>query len=227
MLPTIVMWKWSDPSSHRYYDYRHVNRVIRQYQENCSEKLSFLCFTDDPAKIACETAPLPCEWESNYRRIWMFSPEAERVLPKRIFLTDLDVVVSGNLDALFRRREDLVVMTDPGHRPGNRGFSFLHTPGTYPDIYAQFNPLLTPAWLKVWFPTVYGRRLVGNDDAWLTAYLWQKPIPLMFQYRARTSWGGSVPGDVRIIHFPGSKTKPWSKQAALKYAWLTPRMQEL
>lgn len=232
MTPTIVLWKWKSPhekgaKNWRGYDFRHVNRVIRQYQEHHSTPLKFLCFTDDSANIECETRPLPCEWPGNYRRIWMFSDEAAKTLPDRVFLTDIDVVVNGNLDAFLRRKEDFVVMTDPGHRRGNRGFSFLLTPGTRPQIYTQFDIHRTPQMLAEWFPLVYGRRQVGDDDAWLTCALWQVPEALMYQHRAAASWGAHVPVDVKIIHFPGPSSKPWTPAAKEKYPWLTPKMQEL
>ncbi|WJJ93437.1 hypothetical protein [Neopusillimonas aromaticivorans] len=58
-------------------------------------------------KLAAFRTPEGARFPSCYRRLWMFSDEA-KCLGKRVLMTDLDVLITRNIDHLFAPRDKFV-----------------------------------------------------------------------------------------------------------------------
>lgn len=215
---TLVCWLYRSPTGHRHYSAKHVHRLIRMFRRNYTRPHRVLCITDQPEGIPCDVLPMPLELPNNYRRLWLFSKEAADAIPGRVFLLDLDVAITGNLDGYLDRPEPFVVMRDPMFGWHRYSSSYLMTTGSRTDIWEAFDPETSPDVMAEWYPRATGHEQVGSDQAWINYYLWDQRPPTFDQYRARLV-GDTLPKEAKIVHFPGG-LKPWTQEARDRYPWL-------
>lgn len=106
----IVLWKWGDK-----YTAAQTNQMVRGIRDNLHQPHRLICFTDDPAGLDCETAPI---WDSPreiprhlncLRRVRLFDLD----LADRMVSMDIDGVVTGPLDPLVDRDESFVIWNYP------------------------------------------------------------------------------------------------------------------
>ena len=120
---TFVTFKWAPPVGYRsHFDAENVNTLFRMIRRHYDGPMRAVCVTDDPAGIdeSIETMPL---WDdlasvpsphgahnpSCYRRLKLFAPDAGETFGPRLVAIDLDMVITGSLNALFDRPEDFVI----------------------------------------------------------------------------------------------------------------------
>lgn len=147
-----------------------------------------------------------------YRRLRLFGPEAARDFGERIVSVDLDAVIVRDLRPLWDRDEDFIGWRDPMYPHQLNGSMFLIKAGSHTDIWADFDPLLSPA-----AATRAGYR--GSDQAWITHKTTKAPrwsrADGVYSYRMNVK-GATLPADARIVFFHGNP-KPWD----LKHDWIT------
>ena len=195
------------------YTAAHVNRLARQLP------IPLVCITDDPTGIECETLPLwpdladlPGPLVSCWRRLRLFDPEVQAMLPgDRWLVLDLDVTITGDLSPILAREEPFVGWRDPNH-PQLCGSVWLLSRGHRPDVWQDFDLARSPALVKT-----LGFR--GSDQAWLShkfkdcATLGREVVS--FKKHCRNG----LPKEAHIAVFHG-QPKPWAKGLP---AWCDPR----
>jgi hypothetical protein len=107
----------------------------------------FLCITDDPAGVSCETYPLWNEPNVNlpqgrpncYRRLKVFG-DFGKELGDRLMSIDLDAVITGNITQIVDRKEDFVIWKDVSQSTLYNGGMWCMTPGTRKQVWESFPP---------------------------------------------------------------------------------------
>lgn len=236
-----VVWIWK---GNRQYEPEHVNRLYRQLDRHCHGRFSLLCISDETRgfdsgievmktpqsalKLADLRTPEKPNFPSCYRRLWMFSKEAQSI-GERVMLIDVDLVFTADPSPLFERQEDFV-----GWRPlrtwgvENRfgGGVYLLRTGTRSSVWTDFTG---PESIAI------ARRagLRGSDQAWLSYCLagteasWPKHCGIYsirdFTCRPKTVRRHGeplgLPSDAIMVHFNGPD-KPWSRNTQARHRWL-------
>lgn len=170
--------------------------------------------------VARTQSPEGHAFPTSYRRLWTFSREAAAVLPRQVLLLDVDAFVLRPLEPYFDRSEDFVAWR-PRSRwgaPGRiAGGTWLHKTGTLPHIWTDFAAAPNRA---VQQARAAGYR--GSDQAWLSLKLrgcaeWPEPHGIyQAQDYGTTNQRWPIPADARILHFNGTRHKPW----ATNLAWI-------
>lgn len=227
----VVCWIWR---GERIYLPEHVNVLRRMLARHLHVPHRVVCITDErdgfdsgievvptPAaarRVAAMKSPEGDQMPSCYRRLWMFSDEA-REIGDRVLLTDVDLVVTGDMTQLVARAEPFVGWLPRG-KWGNQkhriaGGLYLMTTGAHMDVWNDFGPDGVAA------ARAAGYR--GSDQAWLShkigarAALWgsRDGIYALSDLGRRPV---GLPNDARLVQFAGH-LKPWD-EAAMKLRWV-------
>lgn len=211
----MLTWLWSQPNGRAKFTAEHVNIWAAMIRRHCTLDLELACVTDMPEGIdpsiriiappgfhdGLQTSRWQGGRPSCYRRLSLYAPNAADLFgAERICSTDLDVVITGSIDAVLDRPEDLVLCAPSS--PNNPRFLYngsmqMLTAGARPAVYERF----TPAEAEL-----ASRRFVGSDQAWL-AHVLGKGEAIFGPEHGVGRWG--VRHDGPITFFPGT-VKPWN-----------------
>jgi hypothetical protein len=216
---TVVCWLWKGA---RGYKPAHVNALQEMIRRHLHVPHRFVCLTDEvrgfargievvmPPPEAMALAEMPSPEGGNfpacYRRLWMFSEQAQ-ALGDRVLLMDVDAVITGDITHLVKRDEDFV-----GWRPlcswGNMervaGGMYLLKTGSRTEVWTEFSAAGVAA------ARAAGYR--GSDQAWIsfklgkTAALWPDDAGL---YALSDMPARKLPDGACVVQFAGN-TKPWN-----------------
>ena len=175
---TIACFYWNDPArsevrTHRPFLPNDVLIWKSMFERNLTIPHRLVCITHLPHLFEniIETVPLDDRTHvpsTCLVKLMAHRPDITPALGERIFLSDLDVVVTGNLDKMLGRTEDAVFYKNPNYEEGGRrGFiqgSFqLFNAGARSQLWEDFDPNTTPGWLN--------RRFGGAEQAWISERL--------------------------------------------------------
>lgn len=221
-LITVCTWLWSGGTTKHAPSYgpAHVHRLKRQLEEHCTFDFRFVCITDDPAGLECDTYPL---WDEKkemggcYRRLKLFHKSSVDI-GERLLSMDLDCQVIGDLKPLVRREEPAVFWKSFTSRTIINGSMWLCSPGSHNKLWDE----LPENARKI----TEGRRLSGSDQAWI-AYTLGQQIPywsnrdgvLALKRDCRKKIKRPPPHG-RVVYTPG-RPKPWDVEAQRFWPWLT------
>ncbi len=202
---TVCTWLWGAK-----YGTHYVDRLKAGVARNLKIPHRFVCITNR-TDVSCETLPIEHEYllavrDGCYSRLRMFDPAWQWVNRiDRLVCLDLDLVVTGSLDALFSRLESFVILHG-GHFnpcPFNGSVMMLDC-GARPEIWQRFTVKEAEA------VACADGTWRGSDQTWIShvapdaagwthldgVYAYQKP-----------GWmtGNDLPADARIVAFPGKK----------------------
>lgn len=216
---TVLTWLWRQPGCRTQYTAAHVNVWAAMIRRHLTIPHRLACVTDIPEGIesgveiirppegigALHTRSWPKDKPSCYRRISMFRSDAAEIFGERFVQIDLDVVIGGNLDALFDRPEDIVLFRGTsGKRPYNGSMTLLRA-GCRPHVYDEFTFAGAEEASRIY---------VGSDQAWMMHKL--GPDEATWGEEHGVWWYGSTylkrkpsPGEVKMLFFPG-RDKPWN-----------------
>lgn len=214
---TVVCWKWKSRFWRRgVYDHRHVNALQKMVRMHLAIEHRFVCVTDDPEGLHCETIPL---WEDPivdvkrglpncYKRLKLFSQDAGKFFGERILSIDLDCVIFRDFTSLVDRHEEFVILK--GRASPYNGSMWLLTAGSRPHVWESFDSLLSPSLVRRQRKD-NGQRYYGSDQAWISyccpdEATWSGDNGV-YQYMNEIR-RKSVPDDARIVFFAGAQ-KPW------------------
>lgn len=227
---TVVTFKWHTPGYRSPYTAEHVNTMQRMVARHYPHPHRFVCVTDDPEGVNCETYPLWNDHADVANPTWPDGPSCYRRLRvfdmdcfgDRFVCIDLDCVIVGDLTPLWHRPEECVTYASPGLRGGLNGAMFLQSARSRSFVWTLFDPATSPQ-----ETARLGHK--GSDQAWLTACLqhcsgkWTGPADGIYEYKAlrrpqarQVTRGRRVdlaraavlPDDARIVFFHG-KPDPW------------------
>jgi hypothetical protein len=206
---TVLLWKWKQKNYRSKFTAENVNIMTRMIGRNLDLPHRFLCITDDPEGIECETHPL---WDEPniplregrpncYRRLKVFG-EFGKELGDRLLSIDLDTVITGNITPLIDRPEDFVIWGDTAKNTLYNGGFWLMKPGTRTQVWDTFTPMAPRITQKL--------GIVGSDQAWISHVLgpgeamWGTKDGV-YSYRNHLKHGLlPKPADARIVFFHGA-----------------------
>lgn len=189
----------------------------------------FICVTDDDIE-GIDTVPL--DWTKHvpgtvYMRLMQHNPDWCRAnLGERVMSLDIDMVVTGLLDEIASRTEDIVLWRNPNFPQPGRAFYQssiqLFSAGARPELWEDFDPktLLTTEGLPInW-------RFGGREQAWISERLnWQEAY---FDHRDGIYGAGrlggkgiytELPENARLVSFPGAR-EPSQPEVQEKHPWI-------
>lgn len=229
---TVVTWKWRNEAYRSKYEAKHVNALYHQFKLRLRMPHRFVCVTDDPAHVACETIPV---WDGPladkvhekrpncYRRLYAYSKEAEELFGERFVSVDLDVVVTGDLDPLFEPLADGDVdfqiwgaYTHPT-TPYN-GSMWGMRAGARSHVWEQFNPETTPGEAR-------RRNFFGSDQAIMSMLLssdeavWTQEDGVYGYRNDLRRTPHALPDNARLVFFHG-RLKPWMQEIRQRCPWI-------
>lgn len=218
---SVVAWKWRGT---RAYTSQQVNVLARAFAANLTVPHEFVCVTDDPRGLASSIRPVKLPtfnhlkvrpgFPSCYVRLHAFDPAFAEQLGRRILMTDIDAVITGNLDHLVKRDEDFVIWENTG-KPGRihyQGGLMLMDAGARPQVWESFRGEESR-------DLTASLGLVGSDQAWITHCLYPGEATWTYEdglaYREDCK-GGKPPPWACMVQITG-RLKPWAP--GFKFHW--------
>ena len=211
---TILLWKWRQKNYRSKFTAENVNIMCNMIGRNLDIPHRFLCITDDPQGVKCETYPLWTEPNVNLtegrpnclRRLKVFG-EFGKELGDRLISIDLDTVITKNITPIVDRKEDFVIWGDTARNTLYNGGFWIMTPGTRKQVWENFRPEMLKETKRL--------GIVGSDQAIISHILgpgeatWTTEDGV-FSYRNHLRKGLlPKPPNARIVFFHGS-FDPWS-----------------
>lgn len=232
----VVCWRWRPPAGYRStFGPQTVNTLRRMVKRHLSIPHRFFCVTDDPKGIDKEVEIVPL-WNdfadvpsphgrgnpSCYRRLKMFSAGAASMFGPRFVSLDLDCVVTGSLDPLFDRPEDIVLWGDTNPTTPYNGSMILLRAGSRTKVWDEFDPQTSPR-------KAAALGYFGSDQAWIGAALgpnepkWSKADGV-YSYRCDLRGKHDLPEGARLVIFHGQHD-PWARDVQQRHAWVREHYQ--
>lgn len=211
----VMTWLWDQRDGRVRFMAQHVNIWAAMIRRHCSLDLELACVTDIPEGIDPSIriiAPpdfhqglTTSRWRggrpSCYRRISLFSPEAADIFGAERFVSmDLDVVIGGNIDAIWDRPEDFVINgpSNKGKRFRYNGGMLMMKAGSRRCVFDEFTPEKAEE---------ASRRFVGSDQAWISFSLGDGEA-IWTEDDGVVRFNGNRSGP--MMFFPGN-VKPWQR----------------
>jgi hypothetical protein len=175
---TIACWKWERiPTGHQLpnvmdYTVDHVHKLQSMLARNLTIPYRFVCITDDPTGLQCETIPLWEKYEAGgcYHRLKVFDPDFH-LLGHRFAWIDLDVVITGNVDHIFGIDADFAINGYPYRGRAEQyynGAIVVMNRGARPQVWREFDPIASP---RLMADKNEKRELIGSDQAFVSYIL--------------------------------------------------------
>ena len=226
---TVACWKWRRiPTGHQLpsvcdYTPAHVHTLQAMIARNTTIPHRFVCITDDPEGLECETIPLWEVYEAGgcYHRLRAFDPGIRDLLGERFAWIDLDAVIVGGLDGILGVDADFAINGYVyGNRPGQHynGAIVVMDAGARPQVWERFDPVESPRVIQA---LNRDKTLIGSDQAWISHAL--GPGERAFDRRdgvyelLSLPSQETLPDDARIVLFSGPRDPsqsdlPWVKE---------------
>ena len=215
MTLTVITFLWGDT-----FTARHVNGLKHQCRTHIKIPHRFVCITDKPAGLLCETYPL---WPDlmqfpgrpgNFRRLRVFDRAIQKAIGgSRLALFDIDTVMLGDITDLLTGPEHFKILEGSMGRNGERlneynGSFWVCDSGLRPHFWDTFGP--HAEWQLNDYRRPSGKPIVGSDQAWIAL---QSPGEATFtksdgirQYFSLARY--KVPIGTRMVFFAG-RHNPW------------------
>lgn len=233
-----VTFKWKPINGYRStFGPEQVHVLRDMIARNYSGEHRLTCITDDPSGIDKDVriidlaefdefdlssvdSPHGAMNPSCYRRLRLWSKDAAEIIGERICSIDLDVVITANIDKIIDRPEDYVLWGDYVNKTTHYNGSLqLIRAGCRPDIYEDFDPIVTPMRTRA-------ANFHGSDQAWLSLKLganaprWTIGDGVAsFRIHCAKYLGRGLPKCAKVIFFHG-KRDPWDEDVQDEYAWV-------
>lgn len=211
-----MCWLWSQPGGRTTYNANHVNIWAAMLKRHLTIPHTLACVTDMPEGIDpdIEIIKPPMEfigletptWNTDkpncFRRLVMFSPDAEKIFgAKRFASMDIDCVIGENVDSIFDRDDDFIMYRGTNFDRPYNGSLLMMNAGARPQVYTEFNEDNA---IKS------GQKYTGSDQAWIAYCLGTGEQTWSFE--DGICWWGSQYNvqmeSQKIMFFPGTM-KPW------------------
>ena len=174
----LLSFKWKRDGYRSQFDSSHVNTCFRMWCRHSTVPFNFICVTDDPAgldsaiqPVELWPEPVPGYGGGNapncFRRLRMFSKELSELFGPHWIWTDLDCLVTGNVDHILLDDSDLKIWRPDGGRSKCNGSLVSHNAGTRQYLWDTFNPESIGSVETFRAQT----RHLGSDQAWIAQQL--------------------------------------------------------
>ena len=241
MAVTVCFYWWTDPQGksinnnfNRYsYGADDVRMAVAMAGRNLTVPHEFVVLTDKPEAFDGDShiRAVPLDMRTfvpgtRFVKLMTYAPETAKTVGEYLMVLDLDCVITGNLDHIASRREDLILWRNPNHQPGTRRARYntsivLHRPGSRPELFAKFNPQSDPARLR--------QKTGGTDQAWISEqvdydhphYLTPEKDGVYGAGRmkdADPTTCKKLPDNACLVFFPGNRT-PKQQHIQAEFTW--------
>jgi hypothetical protein len=207
---TVACLKWGDK-----YGVDYVNILHGMVQRHLSVPHRFVCLTDDPRGIACETLPIVPNLPTWWGKLTLFAHR----LPGRILYFDLDTVIVDGIDG-FAAYDGPFCLIKPFYR--DRGFAsgvMSIAPDFGGEVWEKFarNPQAAIDMCRRYAAPPWNL----GDQRWLElnierADYWQDVLPgQLVSYKVHCA--GGLPDGSHVVCFHGKPDPhevgdPWVKE---------------
>lgn len=223
---TCFFWRDGTRDNRGYtFDHDHVRILRNMVARNLTVPHRFVCVTDDEIE---DIETIKLDWAKNipgtvFIRLMQHRPDYKRLIKAdRVLSLDIDMVITGNIDHIVSRTEDIVLWHNPNFgKPGRAFYQSsvqLFTPGARPELWTDFDPKETPKWVN-W-------RFGGKEQAWISERLpWNEAY---FDHRdgiygaGRLQGNGvytELPDNACIVSVPGARA-PWQAEVQEKHPFI-------
>lgn len=218
---SIVTFKWKPAPTYRsQYSAEVVNVLAAMVRRRYRDPHEFVCITDDPRGLDARIRVVPL-WDdfahlpapqgsknpSCYRRLKLFSGYMATLIGPRFIALDLDIVLTGDVTALWNRSEDFVMVGETNPKTPYNGSMILLTAGARLKVWETFDPQRSPQLAKQ-------AGFYGSDQGWISYCLgkgeatWTRKDGV-YCYRNHLIGERDLPANARVILFNG-KIDPWA-----------------
>jgi hypothetical protein len=209
----VICMKWGAR-----YSADYVNRLYQSCHRHIDQPIQFVCFTDDPSSLSGDIAArplpqfadLPAELAATpWRKLSLWQRGlGEDLIGRDALVLDLDIIVTGSLDAFWSYAPGKYVVienwTKPGRGIGNTSV-FRFEVGKYPHIYDDF--LRDPARMcrehRIEQEYISQRIGAANQAFWPKRWCRSFKEELLPAWPLRLWKVAQLPADARIIVFHG------------------------
>ena len=116
------------------YSADYVMKLKRAVERHLTVPHKFVCLTDDPDSVDCNTLPIPLNLPGWWGKLALFSD----LISERILFFDLDTILVGNIDEFASYQGDLAIIR-PFYRDSGFASGVLNIgPGVHPHIWDRF-----------------------------------------------------------------------------------------
>ena len=207
----VICMKWGT-----LYGPEYVNRLYAMVRRHITGDLRFVCLTDDAVGVRKEVECLPCPTidvraplnNTPWRKVALYA-ESEQLfgLQGNWLFLDLDVVVTGSLDALFEYKPDspFIVMqnwTQPGQGIGNTS-AYRFTVGADSYILDNLAPRFEEIFKKYIIEQIYVSREIKQIDFWPDEWCILFKVQCVPMWPLRFWKTPELPATARVVGFPG------------------------
>lgn len=144
------------------YGPEYVNRLASMVARHTTLPHRFLCLTDDPRGLDCDTADIGTDLPGWWAKLILFKPHPKLEGHRVVFL-DLDTVIVDNIDFLLEYDGPFAILRD-FYWPKGYGSAIMSiAPGFGQQVWDQFQPEYVGRYPgdQDWI-----RRLIPHADLW-------------------------------------------------------------
>lgn len=183
----VVCLKWGEK-----YSTEYVNRLYSMVSSQLKQEFEFYCMTESPSGIIDEVNILPLPnlgLEGWWYKLYLFSSDFFGLQGRVLFL-DLDVVITGSIDALLGYSSKCFCIS-PDEKEGDYNSSVMSFElGSMPYVWESF-----------WAQKEIITQTMHGDQDWVqhicrNAKIYPKPFVVSFKYdcKSRAKFGGGSLG---------------------------------
>jgi hypothetical protein len=134
----IVCFKWGPKFTAEY-----VNNLYRAVQRNTTIEHRFICYTDDPQDVECETRPFLIDLPVWWYIIGLTNPEHEH--NEQLIYMDLDTIITGNIDHILSLDKPFATISDFGWTSGLQTAYIMWNRSVRDSVWEYFTTKYKPA----------------------------------------------------------------------------------
>lgn len=235
---TVLTFLFSPPRRWRELRYapytaQHVNALERACRARIKVPHKFLCVTDDPQGLICETMPL---WDrvflsghdSCYLRLGAFDRRFQKSLgTPYVMCLDLDVILYKDCTQIVRdaMEHDFAILQGSKYsaRKGGQLCSYYNggfwvcKSGARHNFWTSIHKPGAER-LRETFKMPSGKRVLGSDQAWISIQSQNEHTidPESGATQFRYLQHGHIPPHVKMVFFAGT-VKPWDSQIRTRW----------
>lgn len=225
---TVITFKWNTPGYRSVFTAEHVNTLQSMVSRHLTLDHRFVCITDDPTGLKCESFPLwdfpkikSPKWKTNaYRCLKLFCADAVNWFnTEHVLVLDLDTVIVNDITSLIDLNVDFKIWTDQHKDTHYNSSIWLYRLASRTQVWDTFNPVVSPRILRQ-------KNIMGSDQAWISHSLganeqtWSAEDGILsFRYDL-DSGKTSLPESARIVFFHG-KHDPWHEDIQESVSWVS------
>lgn len=133
----IVCFKWGPKFTADY-----VNKLHNAVKRNTTIEHRFICYTDDPAGVECETRPFLIDLPVWWYIIGLTNPEHEH--NDKLVYMDLDTIITGNIDHILSLDKPFATISDFGWTSGLQTAYIMWNKAVRDSVWKYFTTKYQP-----------------------------------------------------------------------------------